>query len=83
MRPTAHEIVAPNVIHMLRPQPDTGTVTAEMADQWKKTALDMLHKSEPASRTEFVSQMLFACAEMLEYKLKSSKANAIGGDAGV
>jgi hypothetical protein len=43
----------------------------EMAEQWKKTALEALAKCDPASRTEFANQMLLACAEMLEYKLKS------------
>jgi hypothetical protein len=38
----------------------------EMSRLWKKTALEMLEKSEPASRSEFANQMLFACAEMLE-----------------
>jgi hypothetical protein len=38
----------------------------EMAQQWKKTALEMLEKSESGSRSEMVNQMLFACAEMLE-----------------
>jgi len=41
----------------------------EMAEQWKKTALEELAK--PASRSEFANQMLLACAEMLEYKLKN------------
>jgi hypothetical protein len=45
----------------------------EMAEQWKKTALEMLQKCEPASRSEFANQMLMACAEMLEYKLKMSE----------
>jgi hypothetical protein len=41
----------------------------EMAQQWKKTALEMLEKSESGSRSEMVNQMLFACAEMLESKI--------------
>ncbi|HKM81032.1 MAG TPA: hypothetical protein VJY15_08745 [Candidatus Acidoferrum sp.] len=40
----------------------------EMSRLWKKTALEMLEKSEPASRLEFANQMLLACAEMLEWK---------------
>lgn len=43
----------------------------EMADQWKKTALEELAKCELASRSEFANQMLLACAEMLEFKLKN------------
>lgn len=41
----------------------------EMSRLRKKTALEMLEKSEPASRSEFANQMLLACAEMLESKL--------------
>jgi hypothetical protein len=44
----------------------------EMSRLWKKTALEMLEKSEPASRSEFANQMLLACAEMLESKLITS-----------
>jgi len=47
----------------------------EMAEQWKKTALEALAKCEAASRTEFANQMLLACAEMLEYKLKPSDSD--------
>ena len=47
----------------------------EMAEQWKKTALEELTKCEPTSRSEFANQMLLACAEMLEYKLKKSIAD--------
>lgn len=43
----------------------------EMAELWKKTALEMIQKSEPASRSEFSNQMLMACAEMLEWKIKT------------
>jgi hypothetical protein len=35
----------------------------EMSQHWKKTALEMLEKSEPASRSEFANQMLLACAK--------------------
>jgi hypothetical protein len=45
----------------------------EMAEQWKKAALEILQKCEPASPTEFANQMLLACAEMLGHKLKSFK----------
>jgi hypothetical protein len=45
------------------------------AEAWKKTALEELVKCEPASRSEFANQMLLACAEMLEYKLKNSSAD--------
>ena len=44
----------------------------EMAEQWKKTALEELAKCQPASRSEFANQMLMACAEMLGCKLKTS-----------
>jgi hypothetical protein len=44
----------------------------EMAALRKKTALEELAKCEPASRSEFANQMLLACAQMLEDKLKSS-----------
>jgi hypothetical protein len=43
----------------------------EMAQSWKQTALEILQKCEPASRSEFANQMLLACAEMLEYKLRN------------
>ncbi len=42
----------------------------EMAEQWKKTALEELAKCEPASRSEFANQMLLARAEMLEWELR-------------
>jgi hypothetical protein len=45
----------------------------EMAEQWKKTALEALAKCEAASRTEFANQMLLACAEMLEYKIRDCR----------
>jgi hypothetical protein len=48
----------------------------EMAEQWKKTALEELAKCEPASRAEFANQMLLACAEMLEYKVRRFCKNA-------
>jgi hypothetical protein len=44
----------------------------EMAAQWQKTALEMIAKSECGSRSEMVNQMLLACAEMLEWKVKNS-----------
>jgi len=44
----------------------------EMAAQWKQTALEMIQKSENGSRSEMVNQMLFACAEMLEWKIKNA-----------
>jgi hypothetical protein len=43
----------------------------EMAALWRETARDMIAKSEPASRTEMVNQMLMACAQMLEWKIKN------------
>ncbi len=42
----------------------------EMAASWKQTALEMIEKSENGSRSEMVNQMLYACAEMLEWKVK-------------
>jgi len=45
----------------------------EMAAQWKQTAQEMIKKSENGSRSEMVNQMLFACAEMLEWKLKNAQ----------
>ena len=45
----------------------------EMSQLWKKTALEELAKCEPASRSEFANQMLLACAQMLEDKLRSSE----------
>jgi hypothetical protein len=45
----------------------------EMAQQWKRTALEMLEKSESGSRSEMVNQMLFACAEMLESKIAANQ----------
>jgi hypothetical protein len=47
----------------------------EMATQWKKAALEELEKCEPASRAEFANQVLLACAQMLEWKVGSTKAN--------
>ncbi len=43
-----------------------------MAAEWKRTALEMIQKSKNGSRSEMVNQMLFACAEMLEWKIKNS-----------
>jgi len=41
-----------------------------MADRWRKTALEMLQKCEPASRSAMANAMLLVCAEMLECKIK-------------
>jgi len=41
----------------------------EMAEQWKKTALEMIQKSETGSRSEMMNQMLLACSELLEWKI--------------
>ena len=46
-----------------------------MADTLRKTALEMLQKCEPASRSAMANAMLLACAEMLEWKLKTSHDN--------
>ena len=50
----------------------------EMAEQWKKTALEELAKCEPASRSEFANQMPLACAEMLEWKLAQQYNQQLG-----
>ena len=42
----------------------------EMAMLWKQTAQEMIAKSENGSRSETVNQMLYACAEMVEWKVK-------------
>jgi hypothetical protein len=47
----------------------------EMVKQWKTVALEMIQKSENGSRSEMVNQMLLACAEMLEFKLKKLGAD--------
>jgi hypothetical protein len=44
-----------------------------MAAQWKKTALEELAKCHSASRSEFANQMLLACAEMLEWKIRAAR----------
>jgi hypothetical protein len=54
-----------------------------MAEQWKKTALEELAKCEPGSRSEFANQMLLACAEMLEFKPKTSSGNRLAPDTRV
>lgn len=45
----------------------------EMAAGWKATALEMIQKSECGSRSELANQMLFCCAEMIEWKIKNLK----------
>ena len=50
------------------------TELLEMAALWRETARDMIAKSEPASRSEMVNQMLMACAQMLEWKIKTASA---------
>ncbi|MGB9435424.1 MAG: hypothetical protein WBQ89_24465 [Candidatus Acidiferrum sp.] len=49
----------------------------DMAQQWKKTALEELAKCEPASRSEFANQMLLACAKMLEWKVLDAGSHAM------
>jgi hypothetical protein len=46
----------------------------EMSETWKTVALEMLAKSECGSRSEMANQMLMACAEMLEWKVKNNLA---------
>lgn len=53
------------------------TELLEMAAHWRSTALEMIAKSEPASRSEMVNQMLMACAQMLEWKIKSKTTRAL------
>jgi hypothetical protein len=43
----------------------------ELSENWKSTAREMIAKSECGSRSEMVNRMLYACAEMLEWKIKS------------
>jgi hypothetical protein len=44
----------------------------EMAAEWKETAQEMIQKSANGSRSEMMNQMLYACAEMLEWVVKSA-----------
>ena len=46
-----------------------------MAETWRKTAMERLQKCEPASRSAMANAMLLACAEMLEWKIKTSHDN--------
>jgi hypothetical protein len=41
----------------------------DLSESWKSTAREMIAKSESGSRSEMVSQMLYACAEMLVWKI--------------
>jgi hypothetical protein len=50
----------------------------ELSAQWKDTAREMIAKSENGSRSEMVNQMLFCCAEMLEYKVKNAMESNVG-----
>jgi hypothetical protein len=45
----------------------------QMAETWKKTALEMLQKCELASHSAMANAMLLACAEKLEYKIKDGE----------
>jgi hypothetical protein len=51
----------------------------EMSLLWKTTALEMLGKCAPASRSAMANQMLLACAQMLEWKLTRQYNQAGGG----
>jgi hypothetical protein len=42
----------------------------DLSENWKATAQEMIAKSECGSRSEMVNQMLMACAQMLEWKIK-------------
>jgi hypothetical protein len=44
----------------------------EMSASWKAVALEMIAKSECGSRSEMANQMLMACAQMLEWKIKNA-----------
>jgi hypothetical protein len=46
----------------------------EMAAQWKQVALEMIQKSDNGSRSEMVNRMLYACAEMLEWKIMNPRS---------
>jgi hypothetical protein len=41
----------------------------EMAKSWKLTAVEFIQKSESGSRSQMTNQMLYACAEMLVWKI--------------
>jgi len=43
----------------------------DLSESWKSTAQEMIATSEGGSRSEMVSQMLMACAQMLEWKIKN------------
>jgi hypothetical protein len=45
----------------------------EMSETWKAAAREMIAKSECGSRSEMVNQMLYACAQMLEWKIKNAR----------
>jgi hypothetical protein len=48
----------------------------EMAAQWKQTDLEYIQKSDKGSRSEMVSQMLYACAEMLQWRVKQIRVES-------
>jgi hypothetical protein len=50
----------------------------EMSKDWKETAQEMIAKSEGGSRSEMVNRMLYACAEILEHKIKTAKVPTAG-----
>ena len=53
----------------------------DLSESWKATAQEMIAKSECGSRSEMVNQMLMACAQMLEWKIKTAKGSPVSGNA--
>ena len=49
----------------------------EMAAQWKDVAKEMIQKSENGSRSQMVNEMLFCCAEMLEWKIEHREPESV------
>jgi hypothetical protein len=45
----------------------------QLATDWKKTAREMIAKSDRGSRSEMVNLVLFACAEVLQWKITTNK----------
>lgn len=49
----------------------------EMAAQWKEIAIEYIQKSDKGSRSEMVNQMLYACAEMLEWRVNNAHKSTV------
>jgi hypothetical protein len=41
----------------------------EMAKSWKLTAVEFIEKAENGSRSQLANHMLYACADMLVWKI--------------